>query len=197
MQQTQDVIMNRTRSITQQSDRTGALGSIRHARNGSEATNPMSTTDFAESQGTIARRHDYDVQSMETSLGSPRAIVVKNPIPPPTVTVRSEFPTLTRSRQQQSLTCLITVEVSEAKWRPGHNAETGSIPTLPPGSSNDFGGLTSPPPPHRRSNNSQGMESPEELERITEELHSRVDNWHGLDFSRYFYSSQRTVLHLI
>jgi hypothetical protein len=178
MQQTQDVMMNRSRSVTQQSDRTGMPGSVRHARNGSEVTNAMSATDFAETQGSIARRHDYDVQSMETSLGSPRAIIVKNPIPPPTVTVRSEFPTLTRSRQQQSLTCLITVEVS--------NMEAGSVPALRQGGSTDFGGLTSPPPPHRQSTSSQGLESPEELERITEELHLRVENWHGLDFSRYF-----------
>ncbi len=30
-------------------------------------------------------------------------------------------------------------------------------------------------------------ESPEELEEITEDLRARVENWHGLDFSRYVF----------
>ena len=180
-QPSQEVLLARNRSITRQSERMGVPGSVRHARTNSEGTNVMSTSDFADPQGSIARRHDYDVQSMETSIGSPRA-AVKNPIPPPTVTVRSEFPTLTRSRQQQSLTCLITVEVSESKWPPGQ-MDQGSLPPQQPGGSSD-GGLRSPPPTHRRSNSTQGLESPEELERVTEELHNRVENWHGLDFAR-------------
>lgn len=86
-----------------------------HSRNGSAAG---SSGDYHDGQHTSSgRRHDYDVQAMESDL-SPRPGVTKNPIPAPIVTVRSEFPTMNRSRQQQTLTCLITVEVPEGNWRP-------------------------------------------------------------------------------
>ncbi|KAF2400733.1 von Willebrand and RING finger domain-containing protein [Trichodelitschia bisporula] len=153
-----------------------------HSRNDSATTGVTSVNDFAEPQSTTGRRHDYDVQSMETSLSSPRN-VVRNPIPPPTVTVRSEFPTLTRSRQQQSLTCLITVEVMEGKWRPTPE-DVRPLPPVPQqmGSLNEFGQKTAPVIP-QRSNST--YESRRQLDEVTEELHSRVDNWHGLDFSRF------------
>ena len=89
------------------SDRGGSI-SRAHGRSDSGATGLASSNDYATTHD--GRRHDFDVQSMETSLSSPRGLL-KSPIPAPTVTVRSEFPTLSRSRQQQSLTCLITVEV--------------------------------------------------------------------------------------
>lgn len=129
------------------------------------------------------RRHDYDVQSMETSLSSPRGLL-KSPIPAPTVTVRSEFPTLSRSRQQQSLTCLITVEVTEGKWRPDPEDMRGVAPPVPSltSASGSFSRAKSP------VNNRQyetPYEATEVLDEITEDLHARVDNWHGLDFSRF------------
>jgi hypothetical protein len=111
---------------------------------------------------------------------------VKSPIPAPTVTVRSEFPTLSRSRQQQSLTCLITVEVTEGKWQPNPDDIRGAIPPVPASASaaNSFANAKSP-----ASSQNQKYESPYEsnevLDEITEDLHSRVDNWHGLDFSRF------------
>ncbi|KAE9990120.1 hypothetical protein EG327_001850 [Venturia inaequalis] len=160
---------------------------VQHSRNDSGATGMTGLTSLPdyEVHGN-ARRHDYDVQSMETSLNSPRAIL-RNPIPAPAVTVRSEFPTLTRSRQQQSLTCLITVEVPEGKWRPSPE-DTRPQPQHPGGSASgaasDYGGMKSPSnASHRRKNST--AESRQNLDEITEELHSRVDNWHGLDFSRF------------
>lgn len=157
---------------------------VQHTRNDSGATGMTGLTSLPdyEAQGNT-RRHDYDVQSMESSLNSPRA-TSRNPIPAPAVTVRSEFPTLTRSRQQQSLTCLITVEVPEGKWRPSPE-DTRPQPQHPGGSSaSDYGGLKSPSnASHRRKNST--AESRQNLDEITEELHSRVDNWHGLDFSRF------------
>lgn len=115
---------------------------------------------------------------MESTL-SPRS-GIKNPIPPPTVTVRSEFPTVNRSRQQQSLTCLVTVEVPDGKWR----ADPEEFPNVPP--------TPSPrAPDHGRASKTPTIsrepiyQNPELLEDATEELHARVDNWHGLDFSRY------------
>lgn len=146
-----------------------------HARNDSAGTGTYSN-EFGDPHGTLSRRHDYDVQEMETALGSPRTSI-RNPIPPPTVTVRSEFPTLTRSRQQQSLTCLITVEVTEGKWHPTP-VDIGGMPNP----SNDYDVVKSPSS-HRRNTSLPG-ESQQELDRLTEELHSRVENWHGLEFSR-------------
>ena len=99
----------------ERSERMGSSMSRQHIRSDSGATGVASSGDYADTHN--GRRHDYDVQSMETSLSSPRGLL-KSPIPAPTVTVRSEFPTLSRSRQQQSLTCLVTVEVVEGKWRP-------------------------------------------------------------------------------
>lgn len=162
----------RARANTAGSERTATLS---HTRNDSSVT----AGDYSEPHSAYPRRHDYDLQSMEASLSSPPGII-KNPIPPPTVTVRSEFPTITRSRQQQSLTCLVTVEVTEGKWRP--TVEDLRPPLPPKGASGDFSSLRSPRP-HRRNNST--YESRQQLEEVTEDLHNRVDNWHGLDFSRF------------
>jgi len=151
------------------------LAPVSHSRSDSNLTG----SDYAEPHSAYPRKHDYDLQSMEATLISPPG-VIKNPIPPPTVTVRSEFPTITRSRQQQSLTCLVTVEVTEGKWRPSID---DIRPLQPPkATSADFGSAQSPPQ-RKRANST--YESREHLEEVTGELHSRVDNWHGLDFSRF------------
>ncbi|KAI4637253.1 hypothetical protein J4E83_000067 [Alternaria metachromatica] len=147
-----------------------------HGRSDSGATGLASSSEYAATHD--GRRHDYDVQSMETSLSSPRG-GVRSPIPAPTVTVRSEFPTLSRSRQQQSLTCLVTVEVVEGKWRPSPDDLPRAPPPLPPLASvaeSDYERSKSPAPPY---------EPAALLDDMTEDLHARVDNWHGLDFSRF------------
>lgn len=128
------------------------------------------------------RRHDYDLQAMETTLASPKG-VARNPIPAPTVTVRSEFPTINRSRQQQTLTCLVTVEVPDNKWRPDPD-DLQSAPPIPQQRIEDQF-PTRPPSPARSAPRFFPYEPPEVLEEMTENLRSRVDNWHGLDFSRF------------
>jgi hypothetical protein len=152
-----------------------------HARQDSGATGVASSGEYTDGQHhSTGRRHDYDLQAMESDL-SPRATHIKNPIPAPIVTVRSEFPTLNRSRQQQPLTCLVTVEVPDGHWRPDMedlrftplNSQLPAediynpirSPTMPP---------SRPPPPEPREN----------MDEIAEELRLRVDNWHGLEFSR-------------
>lgn len=154
--------------------------SRQHGRSDSGATGLASSNDYAATHE--GRRHDYDVQSMETSLSSPRGLL-KSPIPAPTVTVRSEFPTLSRSRQQQSLTCLVTVEVVEGKWRPDPEDIRGA-PPLP-----SIAGATESSNRGKSPVNSRPFEPQYEstaaLDEITEDLHARVDNWHGLDFSRF------------
>ncbi|KAK2045634.1 von Willebrand factor type A domain-containing protein [Colletotrichum somersetense] len=160
-------------------------GPSRHARSDSEATGVASSGGYPETmQSGPPRRHDYDVQAMETTPGSPRGIT-RNPIPAPTVTVRSEFPTINRSRQQQTLTCLITVEVPDNKWRPDPEDLGSAPPGLPPVSARIDDAFARPPSPARSAPRFYPYESREVLEEMTENLRNRVDNWHGLDFSRF------------
>ncbi|KAK1981648.1 von Willebrand factor type A domain-containing protein [Colletotrichum cereale] len=160
-------------------------GRSRHARSDSEATGVASSGGYPETtQSGPPRRHDYDVQAMETTPGSPRGIT-RNPIPAPTVTVRSEFPTINRSRQQQTLTCLITVEVPDNKWRPDPE-DLGSAPPGPHAvNARIDDAFARPPSPARSAPRFYPYESREVLEEMTENLRNRVDNWHGLDFSRF------------
>lgn len=116
---------------------------------------------------------------METDLSSPRSNHTKNPIPAPIVTVRSEFPTLNRSRQQQSLTCLVTIEVPDGKWHPDPE-DLRHAPPVPPLPQIDEYEEKEPVARPR----ALSYDAPELLEEITEELRTRVDNWHGLDFQR-------------
>ncbi|RYO83234.1 hypothetical protein DL763_007967 [Monosporascus cannonballus] len=156
----------------------------RHGRSDSEATGIASSTGYPETtQSGPPRRHDYDLQAMETSPGSPRT-ASRNPIPAPSVAVRSEFPTINRSRQQQTLTCLITVEVPDNKWRPDPEDLGAAMPLQPMRIEEAFAQI--PPSPARSSKpRFYPYEAPEVLEQMTEHLRNRVDNWHGLDFNRF------------
>ncbi|KAK4987264.1 hypothetical protein LTR66_007644 [Elasticomyces elasticus] len=165
----------------ERSDRHTVASTKAHVRNDSGTIGVESAGDYASHQ-TNGRRHDYDVQSMETSLSNSRLNATKNPIPAPSVTVRSEFPTLNRSRQQQSLTCMITVEVVDGKWRADpadFRGPPSAASTLQPEEHCER--PKSPAPSRQRE---AGLASVEDLRRITGDLHDRVDNWHGLDFKR-------------
>ena len=167
---------------------TGASTSIaesrqrQHSRNGSAAG---SSGDYHEGQHpSSGRRHDYDVQAMESEV-SARPSAAKNPIPAPIVTVRSEFPTMNRLRQQQTLTCLITVEVPEGNWRPAVD-DLRVPPTADPSlveepQSARLGGFHQDA---RFDTRSIQYEPTENLDEVAENLRKRVDNWHGLEFSR-------------
>ncbi|KAM0338457.1 hypothetical protein ACHAPU_011310 [Fusarium lateritium] len=160
-------------------------GPSRHARSDSEATGVASSGGYPETtQSGPARRHDYDVQAMETTPTSPRPIT-RNPIPAPIVTVRSEFPTLSRSRQQQTLTCLVTVEVPDNKWRPDPEDLGAPAPQPPSIASRAEESYGRPPSPARSAPRFYPYESNDVLEEMTDSLRNRVDNWHGLDFSRF------------
>ncbi|PFH57940.1 hypothetical protein XA68_14365 [Ophiocordyceps unilateralis] len=157
--------------------------SSRHTRSDSEATYVASSSGYTEtSQSGLSRRHDYDLQAMESSPGSPRAMF-RNPIPAPTVTVRSEFPSINRSRQQQTLTCLITVESASNKWRPDLEdigVQPLQLPSLDARMDEGMArsAVTTPARPYP-------YESAEVLEEMTEHLRNRVDSWHGLDFDSF------------
>ncbi|KAK2070132.1 hypothetical protein P8C59_004656 [Phyllachora maydis] len=148
----------------------------------SEATGVASSGGYPETtRSGPHRQHDYDVHAMETTLASPRAST-RNPIPAPNVTVRSEFPTINRSRQQQTLTCLVTIEVPDSKWQ----ADPEDLRAAPPLSQAQVNeGYARPPSPARSAPRFYPYESPEVLAEMTESLRKRVDNWHGLDFSRF------------
>ena len=173
-------------------ERYGSMSSHReHARNGSGTTTATSTADFGEAQANNGtRRHDYDVQSMETDLSSSRVSMARNPIPPPAVTVRSEYPTLNRSRQSQTLTCLITIEVLQGKWSPDPEDLRNAPQMILVQSEKE---VVPPSSPESSRRGDWAAESPETLEEVTEDLRLRVDNWHGLDFSRYLLEFTRAA----
>ncbi|EGD96328.1 von Willebrand RING finger domain-containing protein [Trichophyton tonsurans CBS 112818] len=137
-------------------------------------------------QSSVSRRHDYDVQAMEAELG-PRPGISKNLIPAPIVTVRSEFPSLNRSRQQQPLTCLVTVEVPGEKWSPDSEQIRQTPGTVLPAEDAQSlavkaQGLSSP---DSHAQEHSLTESEDMLGTIAEDLRLRVDNWHGLEFARF------------
>ncbi|KAI9804102.1 MAG: hypothetical protein M1825_001504 [Sarcosagium campestre] len=162
-------------------DRVDRHESRQHARNDSTTTG--GSTDYPDHvpNGT-GRRHDYDVHSMETDFSSPRNSTIKAQVPPPTVTVRSEFPTLTKSRTSQALTCLVTVEVSHQRWKT-EAEDTRNQGQVVQTSRPDWEGRPQSPAAGQPINYSS--ETPEVLETVTESLRSRVENWHGLDFRRF------------
>ena len=151
-----------------------------HSRNDSGNT---SSNDYVNDHVSHPRKHDYDLHAMETTVSGTQIKEIKQPIPAPIVTVRSEYPTLTRSRQQQTVTCLVTVEVPEGKWH-GQADDSYNTPPVPPLPSDSSVGMS---PMHRQKEiqPSNGYESSDRLDETTEELRMRVDNWHGLEFQRF------------
>lgn len=161
--------------------------------NGHHRNDSNTSADYSEAP-TIAvsytRRHEYESTRSGESDIAPRNMVV-NPIPPPAVTVQSEFPTMTRSKIQQSLTCIVTVKVGERKFN-----HTEGLSVASPGSYDQFES-TGPREQEQaqyyerqealaaeaREREAQ-QEREEALAIITDELRLRVENWHGLDFNR-------------
>lgn len=97
---------------------------------------------------------------------------------------------MTRSKQPQSLTCLITVEVPDTGIRP-HFGDQQVLHKAASTISEPLGASRPPTPPQETGTEEEEPEEEEEDEEPTEylarsaqELHHRVDNWHGLDFAR-------------
>jgi hypothetical protein len=76
------------------------------------------------------------------------------------------------------------VEVVEGKWRPDPEDVRGAPPVPSIASATEHFARTKSPARNNRQFDTP-YESEEALGEITEDLHSRVDNWHGLDFSRF------------
>lgn len=93
---------------------------------------------------------------------------------------------MTRSKQPQSLTCLITVEVPDTGFRP-HFGDQQVLQKVGSTISEPLPVSRPPTPPQETETEEEEEdddEPTEDLQRIAEELHARVDNWHGLDFAR-------------
>jgi hypothetical protein len=130
------------------------------------------------------RAQEFDAQSpiqASEEMAPPRSTIqAKNPIPAPVVTVRSEFPTINRSNQQQAITCLVSIEVPDGKWTLDEDDIRSSGRRSP--NHQDYRTSASPaPPPAVLSPN----EDPEVLRDVTTDLRIRCENWHGLDFNRF------------
>lgn len=149
-------------------------------RPNSDVRNSFSTN-AGDALRITERRHDYDVQCMEASATSPRH-VMRSPIPAPTVTVRSEFPTLHKSRHQQSLTCLVTVEVVEGTLFSRPDARLQPSPIIEE-CSRPSSGHPTPPPESQPPTDSVHEDAT--LDEIKEDVFRRVENWHGLDLDRF------------
>lgn len=159
-----------------------------HGRTTSNGTRSTVGPESAVDHSLFSGRRDPD-HSVPTT--SPRLQAISNPIPPPSITIRSEYPTLHRSKQQQSLTCLITVEMPDGKWKPSvEDLKRVAEQTRIQDEREVPRRLQTRHPEPRMSQLSVAPDelSPEalqELDLLTENLISRVDNWHGLDYSRY------------
>ncbi|KAB8772381.1 hypothetical protein FH972_026670 [Carpinus fangiana] len=181
----QPSVSDRRRRHTKISSRNSRGAHGRNASDGTRSTvGPASTID----QSIMSGRPDMDHNTPTTS---PRLQPISNPIPPPSILIRSEYPTLHRSKQQQSLTCLVTVEMPEGKWKPS----VEDLRRLAEQTRQQEDREAPRKLPHKRgeSRMSEVPEVPEELppelqeelDRLTENLIARVDNWHGLDFLRF------------
>lgn len=125
-----------------------------------------------------ARRQDHSSPAIENTHIYPDTF--RN-IPAPKVAIRSEFPTLTRSSQQQSLTCLVTVEVPSSRIRSRLSDHIRPLSTQQLPATDMYQDREVPMPlrPKRAPKETQEI-----LEAIADELKYRVDNWHGLDFEK-------------
>ncbi|WPH02822.1 Hypothetical protein R9X50_00569000 [Acrodontium crateriforme] len=149
-----------------------------HGRHQSADTGLASSTGWSESNNGHSRLHDYDVQSLESTLSSPRH-TSRNPIPAPTVTVRSEFPTLNKSRTAQNLTCLVTVEIPDGKWRPSVDdfRKIGPVPAIPEEVYEDEKPKLCPSQPRSEEPTRETLQA---LEEAKQAFLKRMDAWHGL-----------------
>lgn len=103
---------------------------------------------------------------------------------PPVVTVRSEFPTIIRSSHQQTLTCLVTVEVPESRHRHFTESPKISAPAAKP-----FHDIVAPTESFTfHSSDGEILRNPnssESRDRLVSDLKEKVEDWHGLDVTRF------------
>ncbi|KAJ8610971.1 hypothetical protein MRB53_038184 [Persea americana] len=132
-------------------------------------------------QPTRSPRQGHAPQISSTSSTPPVPAFLSSPIPPPIISLRSEYPSIQRSTKQQNLTCLVTVEVPQQKWL-AHAQQLHLLPSTEP---------EVPAPADSAIGSTAGdsegkpqVLSADAAAATAEALRSCVDNWHGLDFSK-------------
>ncbi|KAF1822456.1 uncharacterized protein K489DRAFT_292355, partial [Dissoconium aciculare CBS 342.82] len=145
-----------------------------HSRNVSSIGSHGSTE---PKQRRADARSDHELPAVELPSDG-RNDLDRFPVQEPTIVMRSEFPSITKSRYQQSLTCMVTIEVAESSWPtlPDSNLISPSIQAKQEQLS-----LQPSPMPNLPAHTPSVQEGIEDLERAREELFQRVDDWHGLD----------------
>jgi hypothetical protein len=149
------------------------IGTHLHSRNVSSIASQSSR----ERQKQYAASHD-EPEMPVVELPSGVQNVAKYPIPEPTIVMRSEFPSITKSRYQQSLTCMVTVEVPESNWSALSDSNLISPSIQAP---HDHLSIQPSPMPDLPKPMPVIQDSVEDLEAARKELFDRVDDWHGLD----------------
>nr|POF05993.1 hypothetical protein CFP56_53380 [Quercus suber] len=129
------------------------------------------------------RYHGYDAQATEVTVTSLRP-TIRNSVPPPAVTLRSEFPAITKSRQQQSLTCLVTVEVTNSRQSQPFHEQTSRSPSTPESLTSKLG-LPRSPLLKSASPVDSVHEGQSALSRVKDELLQRMDHWHGMEYAKF------------
>jgi hypothetical protein len=149
------------------------IGTHLHSRNVSSIASQSSR----EKENQHAAAQD-GFERLAIELPSGNQNLAKYPIPKPNIVMRSEFPSITKSRYQQSLTCMVTVEVPESGWSilPGSNLISPS--SQPPQDHLSVEPCSLPDLPETTA---VIQDSAEDLEAARDELFARVDDWHGLD----------------
>lgn len=155
-----------------------------HTEFDNEAISPPSSLSYNTVNRNVWRSND-DIRSLTNSLRSSRT-GAKNSISAPTITIRSEFSNLVRSRQPQTLTCLVTVEVAEGMWMADMEDLRGSSSMRPIRTSQVESNYTYHPPRQRTRLRYNPQDSVKGMAKVANELDCRVDSWHGLDFARYY-----------
>lgn len=108
-----------------------------------------------------------------------RQAPIRNPIPAPTVHIKSEYPNLVRSDEARALICLVTVEVPTGRWMPSKD-ELGHLRRIPETRSMQSNHSDS----NEESSDEEVDDAAQDLEREASNLKNRVDNWHGLPFTK-------------
>lgn len=142
--------------------------------------NESSGDHHSQENFAASRQHAYDVHAMESTLPDEMIKPYRPAIQPPLVLVRSEFPTITRSSHQQSLTCLVTVEVPDTRssQQGFDNHMSSAAPAAQSINATSFSF-------HTAQDQFAPLQTSLELIRATADLKSKIDNWHGLEFSKF------------
>ncbi|KAI5300845.1 hypothetical protein KEM55_004514 [Ascosphaera atra] len=137
----------------------------------------------SEGYTETSRKAMSDAMSVDTDPAY-RSSGLFRPIPAPIISIKGEFPTISRSLQQQAFTCLVSIEVPATGWTLD---ERDLEQLLPPAGvpiveeAQEHEDLSVPPPQVPPLTD----EPVQILDEIAGDLTSRVVHWHNLDYRRF------------